>query len=341
MQVTAAHLSPTLTSAGCIKRHPANPILTSGQVPFCASLVFNAGVCKWQGRYVMVFRNDAGPGGPAEQSTLTHTNLGFATSRDGIAWVVAAHPLAMPDAAAFGMKPGELGRVYDPRLHVIEGRLVLCLATDTNHGVIGSVVAANDDLTRFEVLSTTLPDNRNLVLFPEKIGGTYVRLDRPMPVYSRGRDRFDLWLSRSPDMRYWGDHQLVLGVEDVPFANDKIGPGAPPLKTDTGWLVFFHAVDRDDSRGKNGWESTWKKRYSTGVMLLDLHEPSRIIGISKQPLLAPEATYEIAGGFRNHVIFPTGAILEDSGEVKLYYGAADTVMALATAHVDELIHLCQ
>ncbi len=340
LAASSSLLTPLLSSAACIRRHPANPILTAAHVPFQASLVFNAGVCKWQGRYLMVFRNDAGPGGAAEKAKLTHTNLGLATSRDGVTWEVAAQPLVMPDAAAFGMKPGELRRVYDPRLHVLDGRLVLCLATDTNHGVIGSVVAANDDLTRFEVLSTTLPDNRNLVLFPEKIGGSYVRLERPMPVYSRGGDRFDLWLSRSPDLRYWGDSRLVLGVEDVPFANDKIGPAAPPLKTSKGWLVFFHAVDRDLQRGKHGWEPTWTKRYTAGVMLLDLNDPSRVIGISKQPLIAPKASYEIAGGFRDHVIFPTGAILEDSGEVKIYYGAGDAVMALATASVDELLALC-
>lgn len=329
-----------LASAPCIRRHPANPVLAARQVPYQATLVFNAGVTKWQGRYLMVFRNDAGPRGADETEKLTHTNLGMATSRDGIAWEVAPQPLAMPGAEAFGLDAGDLRRVYDPRLHVIDGKLVLCLATDTNHGVIGSVVEANDDLTRFTVRSTTLPDNRNLVLFSEKIGGTYVRLDRPFPVYSRGRDRFDMWLSRSPDLRYWGDHRLVLGVEHVPYANDKIGPAAPPIKTKHGWLCIFHAVDRDETRGKHGWEPTWKKRYSAGICLLDLQDPSKVIGMSKAPLIFPEAPYEVDGGFRNHVIFPTAAVLEDSGEVKIWYGAADTVMAVATAHVDELVKLC-
>ena len=336
------HAPLALRSAPCMRRHPANPVLTARQVPYPASLVFNAGVVFWQGRYVMVFRNDVGPGGPDERERLTHTNLGLATSRDGVAWDVAPQPLRMPEAAAFGLEAGDYRRVYDPRLHIIDGRLVLCLAVDTGHGVLGAVVAANDDLTAFEVLSITLPDNRNLVLFPERIGGTYVRLDRPFPVYGRGgRDRFDIWLSRSPDLRYWGDHRLVLGVEHVPYANDKIGPAAPPLKTKAGWLVFFHGVDRDNTRGKNGWEERWQKRYTAGVMLLDLADPGRVIGMSKSPLLFPEAPYETTGGFRNDVIFPTAAVLEASGEVKMWYGAADTDIALATAHVDELIELCR
>jgi beta-1,4-mannooligosaccharide/beta-1,4-mannosyl-N-acetylglucosamine phosphorylase len=187
----------------------------------------------------------------------------------------------------------------------------------------------------------TTPDNRNMVLFPEKVGGKYVRLERPFPVYSRGgRDRFDIWMGCSPDMRYWGDHALVLAVEEVPFANDKLGPAAPPVKTRKGWLTTFHAVDRDESRGKNGWEPAWKKRYTAGIMLLDLNDPRKVIGMSKEPLLAPEAEYETDGGFRNHVIFPGGMILEDSGEVKIYYGSADTVECLATAHVDDLLKLC-
>jgi beta-1,4-mannooligosaccharide/beta-1,4-mannosyl-N-acetylglucosamine phosphorylase len=331
----------TLRSPACLHRHPANPILTARQVPYQASLVFNAGVTKWQGRYIMVFRNDAGPNGPDEREKLTHTNIGFAESPDGVNWTVRPQPLAMPGAAAFGLEEGDLRRVYDPRLHVIDGKLVLCMATDTNHGVIGSVVEANDDLSAFTVLATTLPDNRNLVLFPERIGGQYVRLDRPFPVYSRGRDRFDMWLSRSPDLRYWGDHRLVMGVEHVPYANDKIGPAAPPIKTKAGWLCVFHAVDRDETRGKNGWEAKWTKRYSAGIALLDLNDPSKVVGMSKSPLIFPEAPYEVSGGFRDHVIFPTATVLEPDGEVKIWYGAGDAVMALASAHVDELIALCK
>jgi beta-1,4-mannooligosaccharide/beta-1,4-mannosyl-N-acetylglucosamine phosphorylase len=168
-----------------------------------------------------------------------------------------------------------------------------------------------------------------------------VRLERPFPVYGRGGvDRFDIWCSDSPDLRYWGNTQLVLGVEDVPFANDKLGPAAPPVRTEKGWLTTFHAVDRDPSRGKNGWEDRWQKRYCAGIMLLDLEDPSKVIGMSKLPLIAPEAPYEVEEGFRTNVIFPGGMILEDSGEVKIYYGAADTVECLATAEVGELIKLC-
>ncbi len=318
-----------LTSSPVITRHPENPVLTAEQVPYDATLIFNAGVCKYQGKYVMVFRNDVADA----ENRLHKTNLGLATSDDGVHWEVSPKP-------CFEMKTDEIGRAYDPRLTVIGGRVVMCFAVDTRHGIRGGI-ATTEDFEHFDVVSMTVPDNRNMVLFPEKIGGMYVRLERPFPVYSRGHvDRFDMWISDSPDLKYWGNSELLLAVEQVPFANDKIGPAAPPVKTPRGWLTTFHAVDRDDSRGKNGWEAAWKKRYTTGLMLLDEHNPRKIIGLSTEPLLAPEAPYETDGGFRNNVIFPGGMILEGSGEVKIYYGAADTVEALATAHVDDLLNLC-
>jgi len=323
-----------LRSSPVITRHPRNPLLTARDMPYRSSLVFNAGITKYQGRYVMVFRNDIFDNEGTEQFKYVDTNLGLAFSDDGVTWTVQPRP-------CWRWKTPEVLRVYDPRLTVLEGRVYLCFAVDTAHGVRGGI-AVTDDFERFEVLSLSVPDNRNMVLFPEKVGGKFVRLERPFPVYSRGgKDRFDIWASDSADLRCWGRSRLVLGVEHVPYANDKIGPAAPPVKTPRGWLTTFHAVDRDATRGKNGWEARWQKRYCAGIMLLDLEDPMKVIGLCPEPLLAPEAPYETAGGFRNHVIFPGGMILEESGEVKIYYGAADTVECLATAHVDDLLALCR
>ncbi len=319
-----------VSSSRAIARHPLNPLLSARDVPYPSSLVFNAGVTKFQGKYVMVFRNDIF----SEERRYQDTNLGLACSSDGISWEAAPKP-------CFEMKDNENLRAYDPRLTVIDGRCYMCFAVDTRHGLRGGI-AVTDDLESFEILSMTVPDNRNMVLFPERIGGHYVRLERPFPVYSRGRqDRFDIWISNSPDLKYWGDSALLLAVEQVPFANNKVGPAAPPVKTRAGWLTTFHAVDIDESRGKNGWEAVWKKRYTAGIMLLDLDNPMKITGLYKEPLIAPEASYEVEGGYRNNVIFPGGMVLEDTGEVKIYYGAADTVECLATAHVDDLIKLCE
>ena len=325
-----------LSSCDGVVRYGGNPVLSAKDVPYDATLIFNAGVTKYQGKYVMVFRNDIHPNAP-EFSCDDATNLGVAFSDDGIHWDVRPKP-CMDETS---IDDDDVRRVYDPRLTVIDGRCYLCFAVDTHHGLRGGI-AVTEDFENFQVLSLSVPDNRNMVLFPERLDGMYLRLERPFPVYSRGhKDRFDMWFSDSPDLKYWGNSRLVAAVEQFPFANDKIGPGAPPIKTDRGWIAVIHTVDRDESRGKNGWEVSWKKRYCAGVVRLSLEEPWRMIGYSKVPLLAPEASYEIDGGLRNNVIFPGGAILEDDGEVKIYYGAADTVECLATASIDDLIRLTE
>jgi beta-1,4-mannooligosaccharide/beta-1,4-mannosyl-N-acetylglucosamine phosphorylase len=201
-------------------------------------------------------------------------------------------------------------------------------------------MATTKDLKNFEVKSISVPENRNMVLFPEKINGKYVRLERPMPVYSRGGDKFDIWLSESPDLVYWGNSKLVLATEDVPYCNDKIGPGAPPIKTDKGWLIIFHSVDVDPNRGKNGWEAAWRKRYVIGVALLDLEDPSKVIGMSKKPLIVPEGYWETEEGFRTNALFPCGMLLEDDNIVRIYYSAGDAIVRMASAKLEDLLALC-
>jgi beta-1,4-mannooligosaccharide/beta-1,4-mannosyl-N-acetylglucosamine phosphorylase len=324
---------PTFTSSSVITRYPGNPILAPEDVPYPSGQVFNAGVTKWQGRYVMVFRNDW------DFDERTHyprrRNLGLAHSDDGIHWEVAPEPL--PPIWSSGMRTA-----YDPRLTVLDGRLYVCLAVDTKHGIRGGV-AVTDDLEHFEMLSLSAPDNRNMVFFPERQDGYFMRLERPFPIYGRGApEAFDMWFSRSPDCRFWGDTELVLGSEQVPFANSKIGPASPPVKTDKGWLTLFHAVYKDEERELLSWHGGWHKAYMAGILLLDLKEPWRVIGMSREPLLAPEEAYRYeVDGFRGSVIFPCGLIVEDDGEAKIYYGAADTVVALATARIDDLIALCE
>ena len=315
----------------CICRHPNNPVLAAKHVPYDATLVFNAGVAKYQGKYVMAFRNDYG-GRPGSRR-FKGTNIGLAFSDDGVLWRPQPRPW-------IEWKTDEIKRAYDPRLTVVEGRCYLCFAVDTRHGIRGGI-AVTEDFDRWDVLSLTVPDNRNMVLFPEKLGGKFLRLERPFPVYGRGGpENFDVWFSDSFDGAYWGNAQLVLGSEQVPWCNAKIGPGAPPVKTRAGWLAAFHAVNIDKSRELPAWHEGWHKTYTIGLMLLDPLRPWKVVGMHREPLMAPEAEYE-REGFRGHVLFPGGMVLEPDGEVKIYYGAADTVECLATAHVDDLIALCQ
>lgn len=330
-----AKMLPELKSSPVVHRYQDGaPVLSKQDIPYEADCIFNCGVIKYQGQYVCAFRNDYGFDGVG---AFAHCVIGLAFSEDGVHWNVREKPFITID----DIGDPDVTKVYDPRLTVIDGVVHLCFAVDTNHGLRGGI-AITRDFETIEVQSLSVPDNRNMVLLPEKVGGRYVRLERPFPVYSRGGvDRFDMWISYSYDLKYWGDSRLLLAVEDVPFANDKVGPGAPPIRTDKGWLTLFHTVDIDRSRGKNGWEAKWQKRYCAGIMLLDLEDPSRIVGISREPLLAPETKWEADEGFRTNVIFPGGLVAEEDGTVKIYYGASDTVECMATAKLDDLLALCE
>ena len=351
-----AQWKPEIKGASCIRKLD-KPILTKDNVPYEAQFVFNAGVAKIKGKYVMIFRNDYGFDAsqyPKSWGGNRAISVGIAVSDNGVDnWQVHERPLVDMHWELGDNKSGvdrfgkafpeypDIQRLYDPRIIPMEDAIYLCLAMDTVHGLRGCIAKLNDTLDGFEIISASVPDNRNMVLFPEKIGGYYVRLERPFPVYSRGRDRFDIWLSKSPDLKFWGESKLVLGVEDVPFANDKIGPAAPPVKTKYGWLTLFHAVDKEtEGRGQTEWDLYWNKRYTAGVMLLDLDDPSKVIGMSKEPLIVPDMPYESDYGFRQNVIFPGGMIVEDDGSVKIYYGAADSVECIAFSTVEELVALC-
>lgn len=331
-----------------VSKHEANPLLPHDRMPFMCDAAYNAGVIKYEGEYIAAYRNEAGH---STGTDFRRKFMGLARSRDGISWDVQPTPFLdtepfMEEFAdlydkRFGL--GEVRYIYDPRLTVIEGQVYLCVALDTEHGVRGAVLRTID-FERFEVLNVTTPDNRNMVLFPERIGGRYVRLERPFPVYGhyghKPPESFDIWLSQSPDLRYWGDSKLVLGCEELPYANAKIGPAAPPLKTAKGWLTTIHGVWRYEDRELPAWHDGWNKAYYGGICLLDRDDPSKLIGLARKPLLVPDQPYETEG-MRGHVIFPGGMILEDGGEVRIYYGAADTRLCLATADLDDLLAACE
>lgn len=328
-----------------LTRHASNPVLDTPDIPWDCMSVFNAGVCKWQDGYAMLFRTDSGA---KEAPDRYQTRVGLARSADGVNWTVDQEPVFNMAKMREWLKAeydermdeDELARIYDPRITVIEGMAYLCFALDTKHGIRGGI-ARSENLRDWELLHISLPENRNMVMFPERVNGKLVRLDRPFPLYLRGgRESFDIWISESEDGKYWGNHKLLLRAEEVSFGNAKIGPGAPPIKTEKGWLTTFHAVLSHPDKDLGTWATnrTWHKEYVAGLMLLDLKDPSKVIGMSEQPLLASEAPYETEG-FRGSVIFPGGFIAEENGMVKMYYGAADTVVALAEGKLEDLLAL--
>lgn len=332
----------TWTSPNWLSRHPANPVLSSKDVPYNSHLVFNCSVLK-EDRYRIIFRNDYYPNLAEGIGGGVETTFGYGESDDGIAWTVTPEPV-------LDYKTDYVRRLYDPRVIPIEGTYYLTACAATPDGP-RATLHSSPDLRHFDFLDMSLPQSRNTLLFPEKINGYFYRLERPMwsaidSIYVKRANAwigntFDIWVSRSPDLLHWGAPENLVRTKDIPYANIKIGPGAPPIKTDKGWLLLIHGVDFDPSRGKNGWEPHWRCVYHAGVALTDLEQPWKLIGLGRTPLITPEAEYETSGGYRNNVIFPMTGIVQDDGEVWIYYGAADTTICLATAKLADLLDMCR
>ncbi|MDE5675673.1 MAG: glycoside hydrolase family 130 protein, partial [Muribaculaceae bacterium] len=246
--------------------------------------------------------------------------VGF--SPDGINWEISDTPIKF--------EPGNTDMIdsdykYDPRVTWIDDRYWITWCNGYNGPTIG-IGYTFDFKTFYQCENAFLPFNRNGVLFPKKFDGRFAMLSRPS---DNGHTPFgDIFVSYSPDMKYWGEHRCVMKV--APFEQSawqclKIGAGSIPFLTDEGWLMFYHGVIATC----NGY------RYSMGAAILDRDDPSKVLWRTRDYLLAPAAPYELAGDVPN-VVFPCAAIT-DGNRVAVYYGAADTTVCMAFGYIDEII----
>ena len=299
-----------------LRRHSKNPILTAAHFPRPVNSAFNAGVVKFNGQYLLLTRVE----------DLTGSScLWLARSDDGVHFIPDPEPALLP-ASEEPFHTVEHFSLEDPRIIPINDSYYITYVGYSGYDCITVLACTRDFETYERIAIITLPENKNVVLFPERIGGRYARLDRPMTQTSQ---RGDIWISFSPDLIYWGDPRPVMTTRPRKWDSCKIGPGAPPIKTPHGWLEIFHGV-RQTATGL---------LYRLGAALLDLEQPWRVIGRASEAILSPIAPEDFLGNVAN-VVFTCGAILEDDGELKVYYGAADQVMCLATAPVDEVIAHC-
>ncbi len=312
-EMVATTLAIPVADSTLLCRHPGNPVVSPGDVPGGAAAVFNSGVVHHDGRFIMLVNL---------WDRQWRPRFHAAFSEDGIHFNIQVKPLVVPpDEYPYVNHEG----IFDTRLTWIED---WCYITYNVASRLGGriMLARTRDFTSVEQLGfITAPDHRNCVLFPRKINGMYARLERPN-VDGAG----DIYLSYSPDLLHWGQTVLVLERNRRYWESAKIGPGAPPLLTQQGWLCFYHGA----RQGMNGYI------YNAGVMLLDLKNPARILGKCDQPVLMPQTAYE-QQGITPNVVFPTAAVMPGpDARVWVYYGAADNCMALAIGELSTLISSC-
>lgn len=298
-----------------VQRYKNNPILTKKDIPYNVATVHNAGITKYNGKYIMLFRSHLQNG---------RSIIGIAESDNGYDFSVRPEPFLTPSTdSAFG-EYEEYG-VEDVRISNIDDEFLLTYSAYSRHGVRIGLARTKDFQTVERISLITQSDLRNVVIFPEKINGKYVRLDRPHSEISK----WSIWISYSPDLVHWGDSKVIIKPETYHWDEMKIGPGATPIKTDKGWLNIYHGV----------FETMSGVVYRLGVALHDLEDPSVVIGVADDWILQPEDEWEITGYVPN-VVFTCGAVDEGDENVKIYWGGADSVMCVGTANINELVDMC-
>ncbi len=314
-----------------MRRHPGNPILTRADIPDVlpfltdATSVFNPGAVKAGDRTLLLLRVQA-------RSRETFTMV--AESADGFRFAVRPEIVELKGLEKVKEK---VYHVYDARITRLEGAFYVMFAMDMDAGC-GLGLARTEDLRDFRFLGlVSAGDVRNGVLFPEKIGGVYLRLERPNRARPAGGPTTgsEIWLAESDDLLRWRPRGPVMAGRSH-YWDEYIGSGPPPVKTRRGWLHVYHGVATHFGSANI---------YQAGVSLLDLADPSKLLGRSRGNILEPRESYELAGQVPN-VVFPSGMIVEEvdsqgfalpASPVRIYYGAADTAVGLAMTTVGELL----
>jgi len=302
-------------------RHEDNPIINPRDFPIPADSVMNCGQAMYKGKTVLliaaVYRRNV-------NGSMTGIHAAF--SDDGIHFDINPTPLCRPVDWTNGKFDFDCW-VIDPRLTQIGEDYYIVRPGQGPGGPCGLLERTRDFKTVKFIDCIALPPNRVPSLFPEKINGMYARLDRPYQ-FDAKNENGSIWISFSPDLIHWGSHRPLL-LPYNPFFGAKIGP-TPPVKTDKGWLVIIHGV----------WMSCADSRYSLGAMLLDLDDPTIVLGKTNSWILTPEMPYERIGHVSN-VVFACGCVPDyETDSLRVYYGAADERICLASGSLSGLVDAC-
>jgi predicted GH43/DUF377 family glycosyl hydrolase len=299
-------------------RHVSNPILTAADWPYAANTVFNPGAVRLaNGDTLLLVRVE-------DRSGISH--LTSARSADGFTdWRVDPVPTLRPNPELF---QEELWGIEDPRITRMpdtEQYAITYTAYSRNGPLVA--LALTEDFRTFDRRGPIMPpDDKDAALFPCRFGGRWALIHRP--VSNAVGAKANIWLSFSPDLKHWGDHMVLLEARDGAYWDaGKIGLSPPPIETSEGWLVIYHGV-RQTASGAI---------YRLGLALLDRDDPGVILRRGEEWVFGPEEPYELMGDVPN-VVFPGGVVVNPAtDELRMYYGAADSSVAVATAKVSELL----
>ena len=304
------------------QRHPENPILTAARWPYPCNVVFNPAAARLaSGETVLVVRVEDLTGA---------SHLTVARSQDGFTdWAIDEAPTLMPEPEDH---PEEVWGLEDPRVVWIEelDRFALTYTAYSQDGPLVALALTHDFKT-FERKGPIMPpDDKNAALFPRRFGGRWLLFHRPTS--ARPDQHAHVWASFSPDLKHWSDPCSVMRTRTGPaWDHVRAGLGPPPVETSEGWLLIYHGV-RATVAGDI---------YRVGLALLDLENPCRVLRRGDAWVLGPRAPYERVGDVPN-VVFPCGTVYDEAtDELRLYYGAADTSVAVATAQLSDLVQWLQ
>lgn len=298
-----------------LHRHDTNPILAAADWPYPAHTVFNpAATVLPDGTTLLLCRVE-------DRRGLSHLCAArSANGKDG--WQIDAVPTLNPDPERY---PEELWGIEDPRITYMEelGKYAVVYTAFSKSGP-GVALALTTDFVSFERLGLVMqPEDKDAALLPRRVDGSFALLHRPMAVTGA-----HIWMSFSPDLRNWGNHKPVLQARKGGWWDaNKIGLSPPLIETPRGWLMLYHGVRHTASGAL----------YRLGLALFDAAHPDQCLLRGDEWIFGPEAPYECVGDV-GHVAFPCGTTLGSDGDtLNVYYGAADTSIALATASVGELL----
>jgi beta-1,2-mannobiose phosphorylase / 1,2-beta-oligomannan phosphorylase len=301
-----------------LQRYNKNPILKPNNANWWESeAVFNPAILYDGDKVHMLYRAVG-----KEDNYISR--IGYASSVDGFNFQrqngIAMGPVE--DYEKYGLE--------DPRLIQIGNQIFITyvvLSDYVSRGPIGSTALATTtdfkEYVRFGIITSKGSNNKDVVLFHEKINNKYLFLHRPTGWVGQkfGVDKPSIWLGEGGSLTNFENHTILLKPK-YQWEDSKIGSGPPPIKTKKGWLLIYHGVDTN-------------LVYRTGAVLLDISDPSKVVGRTENPILEPEELFEKTGYVKN-VVFPTGSCIIDD-DLFLYYGGADKVCCVATVKLDSLL----